>query len=94
VARELERRTAGRKVLPLTIRWSGCASGCGRHETATVGLQGCRARVNGEVVDAVHVCVGGQEGPKATASTDLMDDVPIAALADALEPLVCYLPRG
>src|SRR5262249_5139986 len=31
VAQELERRTAGHKVLPLTIHWSGCSAGCGMH---------------------------------------------------------------
>jgi nitrite reductase (NADH) large subunit len=93
VARELERRTAGRKVLPLTIHWSGCPAGCGLHQVATIGLQGCRARVNGEVVDAAHVCVMGQAGPNPVVATDLMYDVPCERLADALEPLVNYLPR-
>ena len=47
VARELERRTEGCKVQPLTIHWSGCAAGCGLHQVGTIGLQGVRARVNG-----------------------------------------------
>ena len=93
VARELERRTAGRKLLPLTIHWSGCPAGCGMHQVATIGLQGCRSRVNDEVVDAAHVCVKGQSGPNPQVATDLMYDVPISQLADALEPLVTYLPR-
>jgi uncharacterized protein YoaH (UPF0181 family) len=59
VARELERRTEGKKVLPLTIHWSGCSAGCGLHQVSTIGLQGCRSRVNGQVVDAAHVCVKG-----------------------------------
>ncbi len=93
LARELERRTDGRQLKPLTIHWSGCPAGCGMHQVATIGLQGCRSRVNGEVVDAAHVCVKGQAGPKPVVATDLMYDVPIPLLADALEPLVCYLPR-
>lgn len=93
VARELERRAAGRKVLPLTTHWSGCPAGCGLHQAATIGLQGCRSRVNGRVVDAAHVCVGGKSGPTPVVATDLMYDVPVQQLADALEPLVHYLPR-
>jgi nitrite reductase (NADH) large subunit len=93
VARELERRTAGRKLQPLTIHWSGCSAGCGMHQVATIGLQGCRSRVNGEVVDAAHVCVKGQTGPNPKIATDLLYDVPCTQLADALEPLVNYLPR-
>jgi ferredoxin-nitrite reductase len=94
VARELERRTAGRKVQPLTIHWSGCPAGCGMHQVATIGLQGCRSRVNGEVVDSAHVYINGQTGPNPRVATDVMYDVPCEQLADALEPLVCYLPRG
>jgi nitrite reductase (NADH) large subunit len=93
VARELERRTAGRKLQPLTIHWSGCPAGCGMHQVASIGLQGCRSRVNGEVVDAAHVYVNGKTGPKPAVATDLMYDVPCDRLADALEPLVSYLPR-
>jgi NAD(P)H-nitrite reductase large subunit len=93
VAKELERRTAGRKILPLTIHWSGCPAGCGQHQVATIGLQGCRSRVNGEIVDAAHVCVKGKTGPSPVIATDLMYDVPVTQLADALEPLVTYLPR-
>ncbi|OAI41080.1 hypothetical protein AYO40_03885 [Planctomycetaceae bacterium SCGC AG-212-D15] len=93
VARELEKRTQGKKVLPLTIHWSGCAAGCGMHHVSTIGLQGCRSRVNNQVVDAAHVCVKGKTGPTPTLATDLMFDVPITQLADALEPLVTYLPR-
>jgi ferredoxin-nitrite reductase len=93
VARELERRTAGKKVLPLTIHWSGCPAGCGLHQVATIGLQGCRSRVDGEVVDAAHVCVKGRSGPNPVVATDLLYDLPIDRLADALEPLVLHLPR-
>jgi nitrite reductase (NADH) large subunit len=94
VARELERRTAGHKLQPLTLHWSGCPAGCGLHQIATIGLQGCRSRVNGTVVDAAHVCVKGQAGPQPRLATDLMYDVPITQLVDALEPLVSYLPRS
>jgi ferredoxin-nitrite reductase len=94
VARELEKRTAGRKIQPLTIHWSGCPAGCGLHQVSTIGLQGCRSRQsNGEIVDAAHVCVKGSTGANPRLATDLMYDVPCEQLADALEPLVSYLPR-
>jgi ferredoxin-nitrite reductase len=80
-------------VLPLSIHWSGCPASCGLHQVSTIGLQGCRSRVAGQVVDAAHVCVNGRTGPKPQVATDLMYDVPVTELADALEPLVCYLPR-
>src|SRR4029077_17359020 len=94
VAQELERRTAGRKILPLTIHWSGCPASCGMHQVSTIGLQGCRSRVKGQVVDAAHVCVKGNTGPNPVIATDLMYDVPCDQLPDALESLVTYLPRS
>jgi NAD(P)H-nitrite reductase large subunit len=94
IARELENRTAGRTLQPLTIHWSGCPAGCGLHQVGTIGLQGCRSRINGEVVDSAHVYVNGKSGSQAAPATDLMYDVPIDRLADALEPLVSYLPRS
>jgi nitrite reductase (NADH) large subunit len=93
VAKELEQRTEGRKLQPLTIHWSGCAAGCGLHQVATIGLQGCRSRVNGEVVDAAHVCIKGKTGPTPVVATDVMYDVPCERLPEVLEPLVSYLPR-
>lgn len=93
VARELEKRTEGKKVLPLTMHWSGCPAGCGMHQTAMIGLQGCRSRIGDQIVDAAHVCVRGGTGPKPVVATDLMYDVPVEKLADALEPLVLHLPR-
>jgi nitrite reductase (NADH) large subunit len=93
VAKELERRTEGRKLKPLTIHWSGCPAGCGMHQVSTIGLQGCRSRVNGDIVDAAHVYVNGRTGPKAQVATDVMYDVPCEQLADALEPLAKHLPR-
>lgn len=93
VARELEQRLAGKKVLPLTIHWSGCPAGCGLHQAGTIGLQGCRTRVEGQAVDAVQVFVKGQSGPSARAGEELLFDVPCEQLADILEPLVKHLPR-
>ncbi len=93
VARELEKRTRGHKIAPLTIHWSGCPSGCGMHQVATIGLQACRSRVHNEIVDAAHVYVNGKSGPTPRIATDTMYDVPCRELVDALEPLVKYLPR-
>jgi nitrite reductase (NADH) large subunit len=93
IARELEQKTQGKKIAPLTIHWSGCSAGCGMHQVSTIGLQGCRTRINGTIVDAAHVCVKGQTGPNPIIAQDLMYDVPCDQLADALLPLVNHLPR-
>ncbi len=93
VARELEKRTHGQKIAPLTMHWSGCSAGCGLHQVATIGFQGCRTRINGSIVDAAHVTVKGLAGPQSQVAQDLMYDVPCEQLAEALLPLVKHLPR-
>src|SRR5207249_3728059 len=65
LAGEFDARMA--KTRPLTVRWSGCPAGCGNHHTADVGLQGCKVKVDGKIVDGVHVFVGGRGGAQPRA---------------------------
>ena len=96
VARQLEARLGddARRTEPLSIRWSGCSAGCGLHQAGTIGLQACRSRQpDGEIADAAHVFVGGSSGPGARPGQELLNDVPCASLADALLPIVQFMPR-
>jgi ferredoxin-nitrite reductase len=96
VAKRLQQRLGdqAQRVKPLSIHWSGCPAGCGMHQVATIGLQGCRSRMSsGEIVDSAHVFVGGSTGPKARVATELLHDVPCEQLTDALLPLVQFFPR-
>ncbi len=91
VARQMERTLHG--VKPITMNWSGCPAGCGNHLVADIGLLGKRAKVNGEVVDAVDVFVGGRAGPDPRLAVKIMEDVPCDKLAAVLEGLVPYHSR-
>src|SRR5574337_1263111 len=51
-------------VQPITVHWSGCPAGCGNHQAANIGLQGTKTRIDGKVVEAVNIFVGGRSGPK------------------------------
>jgi len=51
-------------VEQLKIHYSGCTADCGQAMTADIGLQGMRARKDGEMVEALDVGVGGGIGPK------------------------------
>jgi ferredoxin-nitrite reductase len=96
IARKLEERLgeAANRLEPLAIHWSGCPAGCGLHQAATIGLQGCRSRqASGEITDSAHVFVSGSTGPQARVATELLNDVPCDRLVDALLPLVQFLPR-
>ena len=92
LTRELERRLG--KTRPLAVRWSGCPAGCGNHLTADVGLQGCKVKVDGKIVDGVHVFVGGHGGAEPRAAARILEDVPCDELPEVLDRLVRFFPRG
>jgi ferredoxin-nitrite reductase len=79
-ANELSRRleeklgTAGRAV---SLHWSGCPAGCGNHEAADIGFRGFKSRVDGKMVDAVAIYMGGRTGPDAAAGKETMEFVPL-----------------
>jgi ferredoxin-nitrite reductase len=81
------------KTRPITVRWSGCPASCGNHHTADIGLQGCKVRVDGKVVDGVHVFVGGRGGSDPRVGARIMEDVPCDELPAVLERLVRFFPR-
>jgi ferredoxin-nitrite reductase len=91
IARELEHKLG--TIKPLTMAWSGCPAGCGNHHVADIGLLGSKARVDGKVVDAVTIFVGGKSGKGARLAERIMEDIPCDQLSTVLEPLVQYYPR-
>lgn len=66
----------GTKVNPVTIHWSGCPAGCGNHQAADIGLRGFKTKIDGRIVDAVAVYVGGRTGPDAIAGREIVEMVP------------------
>jgi ferredoxin-nitrite reductase len=92
LAREFEQRVG--RSRPISIRWSGCPASCGNHHTADVGLQGCKVKVDGTIVDGVHVFVGGRGGADPRAGMRILEDVPADALGEVLDRLVRFFPRG
>ncbi len=90
-ARYLEERVpAGKR---LTMHWSGCPAGCGNHAAADIGLLGKNTRIDGQIVDAVDIFVGGKSGPDAKPGTKILEDVPCDALPEVLERLIPYLGK-
>jgi ferredoxin-nitrite reductase len=62
---------AGEVELPddvdrIKMHYSGCTADCGQAMTADIGLQGMRARKDGEMVEALDVGVGGGIGEDPT----------------------------
>jgi ferredoxin-nitrite reductase len=91
-AKALENKLGG-SLKPITMHWSGCPAGCGNHLVADIGLLGKKAKVDGKVVDAVDIYVGGRSGPDAKPAIKLMEDVPCDKLPLVLEGLAPYHTR-
>jgi ferredoxin-nitrite reductase len=83
----------GSRLKPLTMHWSGCPAGCGNHLVADIGLIGKKVKIEGRVVDAVDVYVGGRSGPDPKLAVKLLEDVPCDALAGVLEGIVPFHSR-
>ncbi|MEC4673066.1 MAG: ferredoxin--nitrite reductase [Nitrospirota bacterium] len=91
-AKALE-KAMGEKLKPITMHWSGCPAGCGNHLVADVGLLGKKIKVNGEIVEAVDVFVGGRAGPDPKLATRLLEDVPCDQLPAVLAGVLPYHTR-
>ncbi|MEO6055137.1 MAG: nitrite/sulfite reductase [Chthoniobacterales bacterium] len=46
----------------IRVHFSGCPSSCGQHQIADIGFRGGRTKINGEMVDAYDMFVGGRLG--------------------------------
>ncbi len=88
VTKELEKRLGKEQIEKIRMYWSGCAAGCGNHHTADIGFQGIKANIDGKIVDAVHIFVGGKIGKNARAAEKIMELVPCDILPDVLEPII------
>src|SRR6266404_5229659 len=85
-ARALEAKLG--KTQPLRMHWSGCPAGCGNHSVADIGLLGKNIKLNGEVVEAVDVFVGGASGCEPNPPIKIMEDVPCEDLPNVVVGLV------
>lgn len=88
-ARYLEPRLADQRRF--TMHWSGCPAGCGNHALADIGLLGKNVRIDGKLVDAVDVFIGGRAGADARSGTKVLEDVPCENLPEVLERIIPYV---
>lgn len=68
----------------LRIHFAGCSSGCAQHHIADVGIEGVIKRVDGELVEAMDILVGGRLGPEPRFGEVVVRKVPHWELEDKL----------
>ena len=75
-------------VTELKMHFSGCTADCGQAMTADIGLQGMRARKDGEMVEAMDVGVGGGIGPEPSFIEWVHQRVPADEVPGMIKNLV------
>jgi len=91
IVEHLERRVALEE--PLRLHITGCPNACAQHQIAHIGMMGSKTKVNGQIVDAYDIFVGGQMGRGATFNHPVLRKVPAADCAKRLEALLLGFTR-
>jgi ferredoxin-nitrite reductase len=86
VVEELERRL----VIPHPVRthWTGCPNACGQPYMGQIGLMGAKARLDGQMVEAAKLFLGGSMGAEPRLAELHHKGVPLSDLTDVLENLL------
>ncbi|RKD93594.1 nitrite/sulfite reductase [Halopiger aswanensis] len=86
----------------IKMHYSGCTADCGQAMTADIGLQGMRARKDGEMVEAFDIGVGGGVGEDPSFVDWIQQRVPADEAPGAIRNLLeayaahreCETPEG
>ena len=73
---------------PLRLHITGCPNACAQYQIAHIGLMGSKTKVDGQIVDAYDIFVGGQMGRGARFNHAVLRKVPAAECGRRLEHLL------
>lgn len=79
-----------RLELPHAVRmhWTGCPNACGQPYMGQIGLMGAKARLDGQMVEAAKIFLGGDMGADPRLAELHDKGVPLSQLPDVLETLL------
>ncbi len=72
----------------IRMYWSACVKGCGTHEIADIGFEGCKVKVNGVVEDGVHITLGGKVVSEGKHGYSVIKSAPLKFAHLYIESLV------
>ncbi len=70
---------------PLRIHVTGCPNACAQYQIAHIGLMGSKTKVDGQIVEAYDIFVGGQMGEGARFNRPILRKVPATECAKRIE---------
>lgn len=68
----------------LRVHFAGCSSSCAQHQIADIGIEGVLKRVDGEMIEAMDIRIGGRLGPDPRFGEVVVKKVPHWELNDKL----------
>ncbi len=69
---------------PIRIHLTGCPNACAQYQIGHIGLLGAKTKVDGQIVDAYDVFVGGQMGREASFNHAVLRRIPASDVAKRL----------
>lgn len=73
---------------PLRLHITGCPNACAQYQIGHIGLMGSKTKVDGQIVDAYDVLVGGQLGRGASFAHPVLRKIPATECAKRLEQVL------
>ncbi len=73
---------------PLRIHITGCPNACAQYQIGQIGMMGSKTKVDGQIVDAYDILIGGQLGQGAAFNHAVLRKVPATECARRLEQLL------
>ena len=86
VADELESRFPG-ATKAVRIHFSGCPNNCGQNAIADIGMRGCLTKIDGQMVQAFDILLGGATGSDRAFGEAVSRKIPATMITDAIANL-------
>jgi ferredoxin-nitrite reductase len=77
----------------IRIYWSACIKGCGIHELGDIGLLGCKAKIDSEVVAGVNILLGGKLLSCSQNAHTLLKTIPLEFARFYIQELILEYKR-
>jgi len=73
---------------PIRFHVTGCPNACAQYQIGTIGMMGSKTKIDGQIVDAYDIFVGGQLGRGSSFNHAVLRKVPAAECKYRLEQLL------
>ena len=72
----------------IRFHWSACVKGCGLHGFGDIGFEGCKAKLDGQTVDGVHITIGGKLVSEGVEGYSVIKSAPLIYAPQYVETLM------